>query len=512
MFILLTDALEVGVFKHFDLMNRINLVFPKDDKESVKGLKEKVHEKNMLILNGQDFLSFDGNLDVDTLLIMNISTFELFSVRAPHFDFLKNENISVKSFKLNKEKRDASKAKLDLSSKENLVFYCKELNYLIVVDKFIENFELFSYDVKPIYSDERVNRVRFLNKKDEKQLKLFINLYTKAQYRFKIIHVDGFSFYFVMTVFRTHNNEENALLAPLNNAILSARIVSTVNRRNEKNVEVEVVKVFSFCSSYFMLRKGNKLDAGESLILGVNYNCKQELDLAREKSVFSLTEERNRKLFEMNQIYLLNLSQNRDLMKLSLSKEINLKVMNVDSDLEYLVFGDCIEKLIWLYRIRDLERLACLPIYGEINQIKFNADNRFVCLNMNDRRIFTLLIVDPRNPDHSKRIGELPSRQARRQHEINQDTVQAILEDKVKRENNSYNVDTSDESEGSDDIESEKIYKYKAHRKRQKRIEQKEMSVIKDDEQNSESNNSIFVLKYIFSCPVKIELKTELSI
>ncbi|CAF4894839.1 unnamed protein product, partial [Rotaria sp. Silwood2] len=61
-----------------------------------------------------------------------------------------------------------------------------------------------------------------------------------------------------------------------------------------------------------------------------------------------------------------------------------------------------------MYRIDDRQQLAKLFVYDFVSFII--ADNEFLVLAMNDRRLLTLMIADPNDPTLQARIQALPSR------------------------------------------------------------------------------------------------------
>ena len=65
-------------------------------------------------------------------------------------------------------------------------------------------------------------------------------------------------------------------------------------------------------------------------------------------------------------------------------------------------------KFLSLVRLSDSKRIAYMPLYSAINGVI--STKEFLCLAMRDRRVFSLLLVDPLEPEHAKRIKKLPSR------------------------------------------------------------------------------------------------------
>ena len=65
-------------------------------------------------------------------------------------------------------------------------------------------------------------------------------------------------------------------------------------------------------------------------------------------------------------------------------------------------------RMFGMYRISDGQQLAQLFLSGLVSSI--TADNDFIVLAMNDRRLLTLMIADPKDPSVHDKIKALPSR------------------------------------------------------------------------------------------------------
>ncbi len=454
-FLLLTDKFEVGFFRNFDLISLVKLA------------ERDEFEKKLVLI---DTIKFESNQTqsaiINDLLVFNLRNFEYFKVKQFSLDN-DNEDINddVEHVQLN---IDGKKVDINLNSEENLVIFCKELNYLIVVDKHIERFFAFSYEDSTIVSDnKKSNTIRFQYKNDQKQLKLFLSLYALATYRFKVVHFDNFELFFVLSVLKPTEDELQPFVE-INHVLMKARIIATVNRRDDRTIEFEIAKVYPFCYSYNLFKYFTA--QREELVACFNLAADLEMDLIRDKTEFNLIHAQNRDLFNMNEVQVVILNRNQKIFSLKLDDNSVVKKMCVDARLEYFVLGDD-KKLISLYRVKDAQRLAYMPLYGEINQIRYSGDSRFVCLNMNDRRIFSLLIVDPKNPEHAQRIKELPSRNVDFDDDSRQnEKLKSILEeDEADKEMNKAasrstsssdqkNVDSTDESERSDDEYKEQAY------------------------------------------------------
>jgi hypothetical protein len=65
-------------------------------------------------------------------------------------------------------------------------------------------------------------------------------------------------------------------------------------------------------------------------------------------------------------------------------------------------------RVLYMYRMEDRRQLAKLFIYDFVTFM--TADNEFLVLAMNDRRLLTLMIADPDDPTSQAKIQALPSR------------------------------------------------------------------------------------------------------
>ncbi|CAF3950361.1 unnamed protein product [Rotaria sp. Silwood1] len=65
-------------------------------------------------------------------------------------------------------------------------------------------------------------------------------------------------------------------------------------------------------------------------------------------------------------------------------------------------------RILYMYRIDDGRQMAKLFLYDFVSSMRVNDD--FVVLAMNDRRLLTLMIADPNNPNVREKIQALSSR------------------------------------------------------------------------------------------------------
>ena len=94
----------------------------------------------------------------------------------------------------------------------------------------------------------------------------------------------------------------------------------------------------------------------------------------------------------------------------------SLEPIQLESECQELCFNESAtyvfvllkSRVLFMYRMKDHRQLAKLYTSDLVTFI--TADNDFVVLAMNDRRLLTLMIADPDDPTLSARIQALPSR------------------------------------------------------------------------------------------------------
>ncbi len=288
-----------------------------------------------------------------------------------------------------------------INTKDKLIIVLKPLKVVLLVENDLKKFQYVTYDQNQKLDLSR-RRIRFLNGKHEKEFRKFSA--NNKIIKFKVLNVKKSEFWFIFSSLKT-------------NTIINAKILTS-----NDNQEMEIVQLFSFCSSYLF-----RTDQNQEIFLCIY----QEDD-------------------EKRSVKLLKTHSNQILLELTFNNfNSNLLHMSWDSNYEYFVYFDQ-AKLLWLYRIKDATKLACLPLYGNCTNIKFNQDDRFVVLSMDDRRLFCLLVVDFANLNHQNRIKELKSRSQLKE------TKQLKKDNNIQNLNNLHTLDIlQDHSE--DDTNSSNI-------------------------------------------------------
>ncbi|CAF3376500.1 unnamed protein product [Rotaria sp. Silwood1] len=103
------------------------------------------------------------------------------------------------------------------------------------------------------------------------------------------------------------------------------------------------------------------------------------------------------------------------------------------------VFALVKPRVLFMYRINDRRQLAKLFVYDFVSFMV--ADNEFLVLAMNDRRLLTLMIADPDDPNIQAKIQALPSRNPRR---VTKSAVANLIEHMEKCTNMSSSDEESD--------------------------------------------------------------------
>ena len=346
--------------------------------------KEAAH--NFLILNSDDMFIRKKK----SIKIIDTETFNFHRVDLN--DGLLLNDITVTSFNPIKSAIPPNR----------IVVYLNESDALALLDKSLKNFLYYSPYTKQfnqIDSDNNSNNIsKFVNRNDETIYQKFFSFYPLAKLKYKVLYCKSSIIYFSISVLNESIDADSCNSRPiLSTIVIKASLGATANN----NMEFLVLKVYPFCRCFEFTVVNNAED--ENIFFSFNYVS--EIDL--NKTSLHLKAEPK---CEANLIQVWHLKTNQKLFELDLKhNESNVDLITLDAMKEYLMFFDN-KKFLWLYRLKDKAKMACLYIYGLANQIKFSSDSKFACLNMNDRRIFTLMLIDPDVKEQKMRIKELPSR------------------------------------------------------------------------------------------------------
>ena len=374
---ILTNIGRIGIYKMNELIKIIDLNL------------DKSRNHKLIILN-------DGLISEQNYFkILNLNTFDCYQI---------SSNLSIET------KLDLFKIinQNNTNIKDKIIIYLAELDSIIAIDKYLKDFTIYSYSKMTQFS----NNVKFINNKDENLCRNFFNLFGLSIFKYKILYCENYQIYFVITALRPDSFQAHSSL------IVKSTFITSLTGKNKNDSEFLIIKIYPFCNCYeFKMIKND-------LLISFNYFLNFEFDLALDKNVFySIRIDKNFNLSN-NHISIFNLKNNHKIFELNVKSlnenmtgnsdeikdDLTIELISIDSTKTYLTFLDN-KKYLWLYKITTSTRLACLSLYGIANQIKFTNDNKFICLSMNDRRIYSLLIVDPNEQEHELRIKNLPSRQ-----------------------------------------------------------------------------------------------------
>ena len=389
--------------------------------------KEDVH--NFLIINSDDLIIRKKK----SIKIIDTKTFDFHCVDLN--DGLLLNDITLTCFNPIKTPRPPNR----------IVIYLYESDSLVLLDKSLKNFLYYSPYTKQfnqIDSDNNSNNIsKFVNRNDETSYQKFFSCYPLAKLKYKVLYCKSSIIYLSISVL----NEPIDADSSNSRAILSTIVVkASMSATANNNMEFLVLKVYPFCRCFEFTVVNNAED--ENIFFSFNYVS--EIDL--NKTSLHLKAEPK---FEANLIQVWHLKTNLKLFELDLKhNEFNVDLITLDSMKEYLMFFDN-KKFLWLYRLKDKAKLACLYMYGLANQIKFSSDSKFACLNMSDRKIYTLMLIDPDVKEHKMRIKELPSRYKREITSMTDDLVDNNQD--FKNDNISVNdeIDSFSNKDDSNDDE-----------------------------------------------------------
>jgi hypothetical protein len=405
------------------LMANGDMAFFKNNSFIRKIRIHKQNEQRKLVILNRTIQEFHINPnELKTIVLLDLISFDLFQVKL--FDGLGLGKIECESQKL--MAKYVNDIKL-INITENLVIYAEKLKSVILIDKNLRNYCFFSFRSAHFRSKAIRAPIAFSNYQDEKTAWNLFARFPLANYKFRVLQFQDNDVYFSITVNSENVVDSAELPNPLRKTsiIVHAKLISTVNRLDE-SIELEIVKTYSYCKQFQFEVINNQI------ILFANFS--NETDL--------------------NRLALVNCTSNKVLFELDLINEqwISVESICVNSSLEYFAFFDR-KGYLWFYRIKDSVRLAQLPLYGDVYQIQFSKDNRFLCLNMNDRRIFNLLIVDPDQSEHINRIKQLPSRQVKKETKSRIEKEKNVETDQADSSDNEIFKEMTKSDESSDDTD-----------------------------------------------------------
>ncbi|CAF0992020.1 unnamed protein product [Adineta ricciae] len=163
----------------------------------------------------------------------------------------------------------------------------------------------------------------------------------------------------------------------------------------------------------------------------------------------------SRILHDENQLYIHNLNSKTSHESIQLENTCELICVNESGD---YVFAMVKPHILYMYRVKDRRQLARLFVYDRVTTMV--ATNDFIVMGMNDRRLLTLLIADPDDPELKTKIQALPSRQLKRDsHSAARKLVEQM--DAFEDMSSDDNASDLDENENDKDDSGPNIYAVK---------------------------------------------------
>ncbi|CAF3919171.1 unnamed protein product, partial [Adineta steineri] len=155
---------------------------------------------------------------------------------------------------------------------------------------------------------------------------------------------------------------------------------------------------------------------------------------------------------EQNQLNLHNFHSSTPYQSIQLDNECQYLCLNESATYVFVLIKP---RMLFMYRINDGRRLAKLYTYDFVSYMI--ADNDFLVLAMNDRRLLTLMIADPDDSTVQAKIQALPSRTIQR---LSKSATTKLIEHMEK----CANMSSSDEDESDLEEKDDKHDHYSTNR------------------------------------------------
>lgn len=480
-FLLVTNHGELGLFQASKLLKKA-LLPPVSSSTNSNTRKNNSLSTQKLVILPSLHTSFDQTLNFQC--DKKLTIFDMKNLIYYEFD--------VDSFRVLSRASTLADAKSLLGKHDKIALFDvrrdadqTECKSVLLIDKHLRTFavhqlvadsQVQSQHQKYVSDDAKEHPFHYVDYRDEKLVKKFFQNYGLAKrYKYKIGLLGEGKYLLSINAFILNDFEDYESFSNL-------IVIFALNKIGAQH-ELDVQKVYPFCKAYFTSRwKSN-------FILTYNYAFELNAQLAVDKREylidFSCDRERS------NEIKVVNLSKgNRLVFELNLALEsmnwCSVRNIAIDTNMAYLVFTDA-ESLVWLYRIGDGQRLACLPMQSQIRGLKFVLDNKYICMNMNDRRLFLMMLIDPNEKKHESRLSELESRNRSDSDEARRKQIESEnmrLDDDATNGNDddSEELDSTDSESKSDDDE-----KYKLEKNRKRLVRQ---TTLKSPSKKSLSHHS----------------------
>jgi hypothetical protein len=333
---------------------------------------------------------------------------------------------------------------LSLEETECLIVWLEGLEIVLLIDKQLKRYRTLKKSKnnknKPNSTSSSSSSIRYNSNDDEKQVAKFYRLFGAATFKFKLLSVNErptTGAQVTIAISALVPNEDTIH----SSVVLCGELIKSIKRRTLYGDDTEFVinRAFSFCKCYMhsvnALCFHRVVEVNERMALDKN-----ELALAKAR-------DDSRRCGSLLALY--DLVTNKKRFELDLTAyatTLSISHVCIDAKLSYVLHFDEASKLLYMHRVSDSAQLACLPLYGSVLQMKFNSSDSMLCISMSDRRIFTLLLLDPQNKIHWHNLEQLPSRQRR---SADADDVSQLEQDSFNMLNES-DVSSNDMRLGND--------------------------------------------------------------
>ncbi|CAF3383539.1 unnamed protein product [Rotaria socialis] len=145
--------------------------------------------------------------------------------------------------------------------------------------------------------------------------------------------------------------------------------------------------------------------------------CRIELNKSHTNGFIEMIPMHKADLFcvKNNCIAMSDHGQNRIILR-NIRLKSSYKEIQMENECEQMCFNESAiyiftlikPRILYMHRIDDSQQMAKLFLYDSVSSMRTNSD--FVVLAMNDRRLLTLMIADPNDPNVQEKIHALPSR------------------------------------------------------------------------------------------------------
>ncbi|CAF4737356.1 unnamed protein product, partial [Rotaria sp. Silwood1] len=199
--------------------------------------------------------------------------------------------------------------------------------------------------------------------------------------------------------------------------------------------------------------------------------CQIELDKSKKNGSVNIIPLDSVDLFcfKQNCLATMNNKQNR-INLYNIHLQVSYKSIELENECEQIclhksamyIFILIKPRILNMYRIDDGQQMAKLFLYDFVSSMKVNDD--FIVLAMNDRRLLTLMIADPNDPNIQEKIQALPSRNERL--EVQSATIKLVQHIEKCADMNLNDDNATTQSNGGNQTDNDDDARNASHRRR----------------------------------------------